>query len=38
MGHRAGGLRATPWSEDERCGGIEEGRNFIDPDMRREWV
>jgi hypothetical protein len=38
MGHRAGGLRSTPSSEDERCGGIEEGRNFIDPDMRREWV
>ena len=30
MGHRAGDLRPTPSSEDERCGGIEEGRNFID--------
>jgi len=38
MGHRAGDLRSTPSSEDGRCGGIEEGRNFIDPDMRREWV
>jgi hypothetical protein len=36
--HRAGDLRSTPSSEDERCDGIEEGRNFIDPDMRREWV
>jgi len=37
-GHRAGDLRSTPSSEDERCDGIEDGRNFIDPDMRREWV
>jgi hypothetical protein len=36
--HRAWDLRSTPSSEDERCDGIEEGRNFIDPDMRREWV
>jgi len=38
MGHRAGDLRSTSSSEDKRCGGIEEGRKFIDPDMRREWV
>jgi hypothetical protein len=31
-------LRSTPSEEDERWGGIEKGRNFIDPDMRREWV
>ena len=38
MGNQAGDLRSTPSLEDERRGGIEEGRNFIDPDMRRGWV
>jgi len=33
-----GRLRPTLSSEDERFGGIEKGRNFIDPDVRREWV
>jgi len=37
-GHRAGDLRSTPSSEDETRDGTEDGRNFIDPDMRREWV